>query len=150
MLVLLTSPWSVWRLYTWTTRRNFDGEALAAIGLGFLFLFTGMGHFVKTEAMTTMLPAFVPMKKLIIQVSGILEWVIAIALLRACYRQFAAKAAAVLLIALFPLNIYAAIHHAPMGGHEWGPVYLWIRGPLQAIILLWIYFLISKKPSWSL
>ena len=145
MLVLLTLPWLVCRLFTKVTQCNFDSQAAAAIGLGVLFLFTGMGHFVKTETMTTMLPACVPMKTQVIQFSGILEWVIAIALFRSCYRIVAAKAAAVLLIALFPLNVYAAINHAPMDGHEWGPVYLWIRGPLQAITLGWIYFMILRK-----
>lgn len=145
MLMLLTIPWLVWRLFTLATQRRFDGRTAAAMGLGILFLFTGLGHFVKTEAMTTMLPAFVPMKTQVVQFSGILEWAIAIALFRSCFRILAAKVAAVLLIALFPLNIYAAINHAPMGGHEWGPVYLWIRGPLQAIILGWIYFLILRE-----
>ncbi len=97
--------------------------------------------------MTTMLPPFVPMKPLVVQLSGILEFAIGIALFRSCYRLLAAKIALILLILLFPLNIYAALNYAPMGGHEWGPVYLWIRGPLQAIILSWIYFLILRNPN---
>jgi hypothetical protein len=32
-----------------------------------------------------------------------------------------------------------------MGGHEWGPVYLLIRAPLQAIILAWIYWFTIKR-----
>ena len=43
------------------------------------------------------------------------------------------------LMLFFPANIYAAIQHVPMGGHAWGPVYLLVRAPLQAAILLWVY-----------
>ena len=145
MIVLLIVPCFIWWLFTRTTQRDFDSQAAAATGLGIVFLFTGMGHFVRTEAMTTMLPTFVPMKTLVVQISGVLEWAIAVALFLPRYRLFSAKVAMILLIAIFPLNIYAAANHAPMGGHEWGPVYLWIRGPLQAVLLGWTYFMILKK-----
>jgi uncharacterized membrane protein len=41
---------------------------------------------------------------------------------------------------VFPVNVYAAVNQIPMGGHAWGPVYLLIRAPLQAILLVWVYW----------
>jgi hypothetical protein len=34
-----------------------------------------------------------------------------------------------------------------MGGHEWGPVYLLIRAPLQAIIVFWVYWFTIRQPG---
>ena len=44
-----------------------------------------------------------------------------------------------MLLAFLPLNIHAAIQRVPLGGHAWGPVYLWIRVPLQVLLMLWTY-----------
>ena len=60
----------------------------------------------------------------------------------------AAWVAAAVLVAFFPANIYAALLHAPMGGHAWGPVYLLVRAPLQLFILWWIWrFLLGGQPQ---
>jgi hypothetical protein len=34
-----------------------------------------------------------------------------------------------------------------MGGHAWGPVYLLIRAPLQAIIVFWVYWFTIRQPG---
>jgi uncharacterized membrane protein len=54
------------------------------------------------------------------------------------------------LILFFPANIYAAINHIPLGGHAWGPAYLLIRAPLQAIILFWVYWFTIRQPNTAL
>ena len=56
-------------------------------------------------------------------------------------------AATAVLVLFFPANIYSAINHIPMGGHEWGPVYLLIRAPLQVIIVLWVYWFTIRRPN---
>ena len=45
------------------------------------------------------------------------------------------------LIVFFPANVYAAVNSTGLGGHQWGPVYLLIRLPLQLILLAWSYWL---------
>lgn len=57
MLVLMTAPYLVVRLVSAITRRDFDVRSAAAIGLGILFIFTGIGHFIRTEPMAQMLPS---------------------------------------------------------------------------------------------
>ena len=44
------------------------------------------------------------------------------------------------LVGFFPANIYAALNQTGMGGHLWGPVYLLIRGPLQALLIWWTWY----------
>lgn len=75
----------------------------------------------------------------LVHATGVLEVMIAVALFRARWRLAGAWAALLVLVAFFPANIHAALHHAPMGGHAWGPAYLLVRAPLQLFIIAWIW-----------
>lgn len=147
MLVLMMAPYLGVRTVSAVARRDFDARAAAAIGLGILFIFTGIGHFIQTEAMAQMLPPWVPERTLLVYLTGVLEFAIAVGFLVPTSRRFTGWVAAVVLVLFFPANIYAAINHIPMGGHAWGPVYLLIRVPLQIIILLWVYWFTIKRPN---
>jgi uncharacterized membrane protein len=116
----------------------------ASWGLGITFLFFFIGHIVKAQAMVEMLPTWVPFRLSIIYATGLLELVIAIALFIPRYQLFTSKIAIVVFVVFFPANIYAASHSIGLGGHQWGPVYLLIRGPLQLILIAWAYFLCVK------
>lgn len=140
MLVLMLAPWLTAVALNAAADRKFDVRNAAAIGLGILFFFTGIGHFVQTQPMVQMLPPWVPERLLLVHASGILEFAIALGFLIPKVRRATGLAAAAVLILFFPLNIYAALNYVPMGGHAWGPVYLLIRAPLQAIILGWVYW----------
>ena len=145
MLLLMTAPYLAVRAASAATGRNFDLPGAAAIGLGLLFLFTGIGHFIQTEPMAKMLPPWVPARLLLVYLTGVLEFAIAVGFFVRRTRRFAGSAAAVMLVLFFPANIYAAINHVPMGGHAWGPVYLFIRAPLQAAILFWVYWFTIRR-----
>ncbi len=147
MLVLMMAPYQVVRLISVVTRGHYNARGAAAIGLTFLFIFTGIGHFVETEAMAQMLPPWVPERVVLVYLTGVLEFAIAAGFLIPKSRRATGWVAAVLLVLLFPVNVYAAINHVPMGGHAWGPVYLLIRAPLQAIIFLWIYWLTIRRAN---
>lgn len=129
MLALMISPWLALR------SRN-----AAAFGLGLLFIFTGVGHFVQTGPMAQMLPEFVPSRVALVYLTGILEFVIAAGFFVPATRRIAGWGAAAVLVLFFPANIYAAFAHVPVGGHAWGPVYLLIRAPLQAAIVAWAWW----------
>jgi len=149
MLVLMTAPYLILRVLSAIRQRTFDARGAAAIGLGCLFIFTGVGHFIQTEPMVQMLPPWVPERVLLVYLTGVLEFAIAIGLLVPKTRRFTGYAAAAVFVSFFPLNIYAAINHIPMGGHAWGPVYLLLRAPLQAIILFWVYWFVIRQPNTS-
>ena len=94
-----------------------------------------------------MLPPWVPFRIELVYLTGLLELLIGIALFIPRYQPLAAKIAIVVFVAFFPANIYAALNSIGLGGHEWGPVYLLIRGPLQIILIAWAYFLCAKGHS---
>jgi uncharacterized membrane protein len=150
MLVLLTAPYLVVRAFSAVRRRDIDVRGAAAIGAGLMFIFTGVGHFIQTEPMAQMLPPWVPERTLLVYLTGVLELAIAVGFLIPSTRRFTGWVAAGVLVLFFPANIYAAVNHVPMGGHEWGPVYLLIRGPLQAIILFWVYWFTIRHPGAAL
>lgn len=136
LLVLLFAPYLVARAIRLSSKRC---EWAGVVGLVAVFLFTGFGHFVKTEAMAQMIPCLVPKRPLIIRVSGVVEILAAVALLVPGLRLRMGWFLLVLLVLLLPFNIYAALNRVPMGGHEWGPVYLLIRIPLQFVLMCWTY-----------
>jgi uncharacterized membrane protein len=148
LLLLMTMPWLMARGFSLLTRRTCDLQNAAAIGLCLLFIFTGIGHFTHTESMAQMLPRWVPARTLLVHVTGVLEFALAFGFLLPQSRRMTGWIAAIVLALFFPVNIYAAIHHVPFGGHAWGPVYLLIRAPLQLIILFWIYWF-TLRPSAS-
>lgn len=150
MLLLMMAPYLVVRVASAITRRDFDLRGAAAIGLGILFILTGTGHFIQTEPMAQMLPPWVPARVLLVYLTGVLEFAIAVGFLVPQSRRFTGLIAAVVLVLFFPANIYAAIHYVPMGGHAWGPVYLLIRAPLQAIILFWVYWFTIRQRNMAL
>jgi len=147
MLVLMMVPYLIVQGLSAVAQRDYDARSAAAVGLGILFLFTGIGHFIQTEPMVRMLPSWVPGRTLLIYLTGVLEFAIAVGFLIPKSRRLAGLIAAVVLVLFFPANIYAAINHVPMGGHAWGPVYLFIRAPLQLIILFWVYWFTIRQPE---
>jgi uncharacterized membrane protein len=147
MLLLMMAPYLAAHVLSAITRRHFDSRGAAAIGLGVLFIFTGIGHFILTEPMGQMLPPWVPERMLLVYLTGVLEFAIAVGFFVPRSRRFAGWVAAIVLVLFLPANIYAAINHVPMGGHTWGPVYLLIRVPLQAIILFWVYWFTVRPPK---
>jgi uncharacterized membrane protein len=124
MLVLLTAPYLVARVLSAVKGRDYYLRSAAAIGLGILFTFTGIGHFTQTEPMAHMLPPWVPGRVPLIYASGILEFAIATGFMLGKFRRLTGWIAAAFLVAVVPSNIYAAMNYVPMGGHAWGLVWL--------------------------
>ncbi len=145
MLTLMLMPYLVARIASTVTHYSFDLRAAAALGLGILFIFTGVGHFILTESMAQMMSPWVPERTLIVYLTGGLEFVIAAGFFIPKTRRLSGWAAAVVLILFFPANIYAAINQVPMGGHAWGLTYLFVRAPLQIVILFWVYWFTIRQ-----
>jgi uncharacterized membrane protein len=148
MILILVSPYLVARILKRGSPAQ-DLRPAAAAGVGWLFLFTASGHFLQTGPMVQMLPAWVPQRELLVYATGLLEIAIAMAMFFRRTRRAGAWAAAAVLVAFFPANIYAALDAVPMGGHAWGPVYLLVRAPLQLFILWWIWRMVHGPAGFA-
>ena len=114
------------------------------MGVCLVFLFAALGHFFKTDSMISMLPPSVPARRAVIYLSGVLEIVFAIAVVSLPNPACVGWMIILYLIAIFPSNVYAATHRIPFGGHSMGPRYLFVRFPLQLVLLLWAYWFCAK------
>lgn len=141
ILVLLTSPLGLAYLISRLKGTELNIRKYALWGLGIAFIFFSIGHVVKTEGMVQMLPPWVPFRLPIIYATGLLEFLIGIALFIPKLQNIAAKTAIAVFIVFFPANIYAALNATGLGGHQWGPMYLLVRAPLQLLLIAWAYFL---------
>ena len=144
ILILLSSPLAIAYFYSRVSNNSIDVTKFSCWGLGIAFIFFFIGHIAKSAGMVEMLPPWVPFRLMLVYFTGLLELLIGIALFLPKYQLTAAKAAIVVFVVFFPANIYAALNSLGLGGHQWGPIYLLIRGPLQIILIVWAYFLCVK------
>lgn len=139
MLAILTvPPLIVWRMRSLGLQVSLTIGGV--IGLVLVFLLTASAHFFTPHALAEMLPPSVPARLPIIYLTGVLEIVLALGIALPATRRLAGLAAIATLVAFFPANIYAAFAQVEMGGHAWGPVYLLIRAPLQALLVAWTWW----------
>jgi uncharacterized membrane protein len=147
MLLLMTAPWAV--AWAWNRRGagpRLDPAGAAATGMALLFLFTASGHFLQTDAMVSMLPDWVPGRVALVQATGVLELAMAAGFAWPRTRRATGWLGIAVLVLFFPANVHAALTHAPMGGHAWGPVYLLVRAPLQLAIVWWTWRFVLQAP----
>jgi len=144
ILLLLTAPYGIIRLLK---KDKYAIKKARIFGITLVFIYTGIGHFVKTDAMVTMIPEFFPQPVAIVYLTGVIEIVLAVLVLLTRFQRLVGWIFIAMLVSFLPVNVYAAINHISMGGHAWGPVYLLIRIPLQLILMIWIYFSVLPKKN---
>jgi uncharacterized membrane protein len=85
------------------------GKAIA-VGLAAMFVLTGVAHFVPPlrDNLIAIVPPQLPAPGLLVSVTGVLEFLGAVGLLVPVTRVAAAVCLLLLMLAMFPANIYAA------------------------------------------
>jgi uncharacterized membrane protein len=146
LMFLLVVPYLALSLLgRWNTRIEIAPAKRARVGLSLFFLFTAIGHFIKTKEMAAMLPEFVSYRVAIIYVTGILEVLGAIGVWIPRLTRLTGFLLILMLIGILPSNIYSAINRVDFGGHGAGPVYLLVRVPFQLFVIWWVYFATGQK-----
>ena len=74
--------------------------------MALLYSYVGVKHFIDTEFFLAIVPPFIKCKKEVVLLSGLIEIILGILLLFKKTRKLSAKAIIVLLIIVFPANIY--------------------------------------------
>jgi uncharacterized membrane protein len=106
------------------------------------FIVAGTGHFLKPEFYVRIVPPFFPASHLLVLISGLCEIAGGVGLLIPLVRWQAGWGLIALLIAVFPANVFMAIHPERFGIAAW---ILWARLPLQLIFVAWVGFAMQKK-----
>ena len=101
------------------------------------FILAGILHFVLAPNYVAIMPHYVPLPALLVQISGIAEILGGIGLLFPQTRQAAAWGIIALLVAVLPANINMALNHENWLGIP--PWVLWARVPLQLPLIWWAW-----------
>ncbi len=147
LLLLLLAPYSILSLAgVWIPRFKLPRTVRARVGLSIFFAFAAIGHFIRTEQMAAMLPPWAPYRVELIYVTGVLEFLGAIAVWVPSLMRLTGVCLILMLICVLPANIYSAIERVDFGGHASGPIYLLLRIPFQLFVIWWTY--LSTEQNW--
>ena len=105
---------------------------------GVAFIVASLPHFFSPERYLPMMPPFVPNPRAMIYVSGVAELAGGIGLLIPRTARLAAWGLVVLLVAIFPANIYVALSGVNAAGLPSSPWYTWSRLPFQIVFIWWV------------
>ena len=118
----------------------------ARIAFGSCFILAGTLHFIVPDHYVAIMPRYLPAPAALVALSGLAEIAGGIGFLIPRFRRVAGVALILLLIAVFPANLemlrLAQLGDAP----TWEKVLLWLRLPLQAV-LIWLAWRLSRPLS---
>ena len=105
--------------------------------MSILYIYVGINHFIDTKSFLIIIPPYLQTIGLeIIYLSGIFEIILGILLIIPKFRKIASYGIILLLIAVYPANIYLAFNEEPqnlMGISSF--MASWVRLPLQFVFL---------------
>lgn len=118
--------------------KNFRDNARVATGA--TFVFTGVTHFLMPETYLKLMPPPIPLPLLMVYVSGFFEILGGIGLMIAKTKRAAGYGLMLLLLTVFPANIYVALANVQLGGFMSNAFYQWLRLPLQFVLIWWVWW----------
>ena len=123
--------------------RSFRENARVATGIAFVLI--GISHFIVPGTYLAMMPPFLPAPIFLIYLSGFFEILGGIGLIIAKTKRLAAIGLTLLLLAVFPANIYVALNNVQLGGWLNYAVYQWLRLPMQFVLIGWVWWCEREK-----
>lgn len=112
---------------------------------GALFVAAGVNHFVHPQIYVAIMPPYLPWHFALVIVSGVAEVALGTLLFVRRWMALAAWGLIALLVAVFPANIHMAMH--PELYPAIPEVALWIRLPLQGVLIAWAYWYTRGAPA---
>jgi uncharacterized membrane protein len=101
-----------------------------------LYMAGGANHFINPKGYLAIMPPYIPAHSLMVTLSGIAEIALGIGLLFPATRSLAAWGIMLLLMAVFPANVYMATSNRFRKFPAW---LRWARLPLQGLLIWWAY-----------
>ena len=111
--------------------------------MSIFYISIGIKHFINVDWFIKIMPPYLPYHKELIYLSGAFEIILGITLLFETTRLFAAWGLILLLIAVFPANIYLAQTNG--AALDISPSIAWGRLPFQAVFIIIAYW--HSKPN---
>jgi uncharacterized membrane protein len=105
---------------------------------GLIFVTAGINHFRDPALYVRMVPTYLPWHRELVYISGVFEVLLGGLLLMPRSQRLAAWGLIALLLAVFPANVHMALHPAEFPTIP--PAVLWVRLPLQGVLIAWAYW----------
>ena len=115
--------------------------------MSLLYIIVGIKHFINIDFFIAIVPQYIAWKKEVVLLSGLIEVTLAILLLFNQTRKTAAWGIIVLLIAVFPANIYLYISEIPRDALGISKNQALIRMPFQIPLIIIAYWHSKEFPS---
>ena len=113
--------------------------------MGPIYVLAGLNHFMHPELYLAIMPPYLPLHGPLVFLSGVAEVALGVLVLVPKTRSLAGFGIIALLIAVFPANLHMAL--AEPGTYDvpaWG---LWLRLPVQALLIAWAYWVSRPDPE---
>ena len=119
--------------------------------MGPLYVVAGVMHFVVPELYVQIVPPVLPAPLVLVYLSGLAEVAVGIGLLYPPTRQLAAWGTILLLLSVFPANVYmatsgVAVESAAVDADP-SAVVRWLRLPLQGVLVGWAWWYTRPMPE---
>ena len=105
---------------------------------GVLFMLAGLNHFRNPSFYVDIMPPYLPWHGALVAISGVAEIALGALLLFRRWSVWAGWGLMALLVAIFPANLHMAMN--PQLYPSISPVALWMRLPLQGLLIAWAYW----------
>lgn len=105
---------------------------------GILFILAGLNHFRSPDFYVNIMPPYLPWHRELVAISGVAEIALGALLLFRRWTVLAGWGLIALLVAVFPANLHMAMH--PDLYPSLAPAALWMRLPLQGLLIAWAYY----------
>lgn len=113
-------------------------RTLSAWIMGLAYIATGINHFRDPEFYLKIMPPYMPAHELMVQLSGVAEIVLGVMMFIPRYRKLAAWAIITMLIVFMTVHIHMVMN--PQLFKSVPEYILWLRIPLQFVLILWAYW----------
>ncbi len=110
---------------------------------GILFILAGANHFINPDFYLNIMPPYLPWHLFLVYLSGVFEIILGIMFLIPKTQKLAAWGLILLLIAVFPANIYMVMN--PNKFSELNPLLIYLRLLIQFVLIAWAYWFTREK-----
>lgn len=113
--------------------------------MGLLYVAAGVNHFWHPDFYVNIMPPYLPWHLELVYLSGLAEIVLGLLVIIARYRVMAAWCIVAMLIVFMMVHVHMVMHQELYPSVS--PALLWLRLPLQGLLILWAYWYTQDRLS---
>ena len=117
------------------------------LALALFFVIAGTLHFLRPALYVHITPPYLPWPLFLVYLSGAFEILGGCAVLPTQTRRWAGIGLIALLLAVIPANIHMVVHPEPIAGWDVPLWLLWLRLPVQGVLIAWAYWATSSPAA---